>query len=146
MSAGTGFGAGGAAAIQYGPVGARRQDRYEVSRPGTVCRTDPLLVGHGHTAAIAPDGRIVMVIDDPGKVVYLTSDGDVVDSFDAGGCDSTVDGDGNVYLGGCGSPDTVRVYDESHRLIGQGSDVQMRAPVFGASGPALRSVGTGRSW
>jgi hypothetical protein len=77
-----------------------------------------------------------MVIDDTSKVVYVSPDGKVVDSFDAGGCESTVDAAGDVYVGGCVGPDPVIVYDAQHRKIGVGSG-QTQSPVFGPGDEAV---------
>jgi outer membrane protein assembly factor BamB len=96
--------------------------------------TDPRLDGHGHDAEIDAQGRIVLLNDDKGIVVILSSAGKVVDSFNAPGCDVTLDGTGRFYVGGadCGFPLTV--YDASHRLIAQSAASELTDPQFGPNG------------
>ena len=97
--------------------------------------TDAVLTGHGHTATLDSLGRIVLVNDDLGKVVYLDADGSVVDSFDAPGCDAPVDRKGNVYVSGCGTALT-QVFDAEHRLIGS-SMIGIEFLRFGPEGEAV---------
>ena len=91
--------------------------------------TDPLLAGHGHTAAVDAQGRVVMVIDDTSKVVFVSPDGKVVDSFDAGGCSSTVDATGDTYVAGAWTRSRHRLRrtaPEDWRRFGPG-----QSPLFG---------------
>ncbi|MEP6468662.1 MAG: 6-bladed beta-propeller [Chloroflexota bacterium] len=100
--------------------------------------TLPDFTGHGHDANIDPQGRIVIGIDDNGRVIFLDEDGHEVDAFNAGACQVTVDSAGNIYVAdvGCGG-ETVAVFDPSHRLIGrwQGPAMPLAgAPEFGSNG------------
>jgi sugar lactone lactonase YvrE len=96
--------------------------------------TDPTLDGHGHDAKIDSKGRIVVGNDDNGKVVFLDSSGQVLESFDADACDVTSDAADNLFVGGCGS-ERITIYDPSHHLIGSWSDTTLRAtPRFGPNG------------
>jgi outer membrane protein assembly factor BamB len=97
--------------------------------------TDPLLDGHGHTAAFDPGGRIVVSNDDNGQIVYLDPDGKVVDSFAGNGCAATVDTAGNVYVDDCGGGH-VTVFDPAHRPIGT-SSAGIGSPQFGPDGEAV---------
>lgn len=96
--------------------------------------TDPRLDGHGHDADIDAKGRIVVLNDDRATVVILSPAGKVLDSFDAPGCDVTLDGSGRFYVGGsdCGFPLTV--YDASHRLIAETTARDLMDPQFGPNG------------
>jgi sugar lactone lactonase YvrE len=100
--------------------------------------TDPLMNGHGHGATIDPQGRIVLGNDDTGKVVIVSPDGEVVDSFDADACDVTQDRVGNVFVEGCDA-DQLRVYAPDHRLLA-GRHVAMASPRFGP-GDAVAALG-----
>lgn len=96
--------------------------------------SDPVLKGHNHDAQIDSKGRIVVANDDNGKVVFVDSNGAVLESFDAEACNVTSDLARNLYVGGCGS-DRVTVFDESHRRIGSWSDPVLRStPRFGPNG------------
>jgi hypothetical protein len=96
--------------------------------------SDPVLTGHGHDAQIDSKGRIVVGNDDNGKVVFLDSNGTVLESFDAEACNVTSDSARNLYVGGCGS-DRVTVFNESHQPIGSWSDPVLRStPRFGPNG------------
>jgi 6-bladed beta-propeller len=104
---------------------------------------DPDFIGHLHVANIDVHGRLVMVNDDNGRVIYLRMDGHKVDAFGDFGpgsvCDVTVDQQGVTYLTGCG-PGSTRVYDRAHRLIAEwpGSEDPLRIPpVFGPTGDAF---------
>ncbi|MBA2719311.1 MAG: PQQ-binding-like beta-propeller repeat protein [Chloroflexi bacterium] len=104
--------------------------------------TDAVLDGHGHTATLDAQGRIVLVNDDLGKVVYVDADrGTVVDSFDANGCDAAVDSKGNVFVSGCGTAQT-QVFDVDHRLI-SASDRGISMLRFGPDGRAVALDQTG---
>ena len=96
--------------------------------------TNPALVGHGHGVTLDPRGRLVYGNDDNGKVIYLDTNGRFLDAFDAGACDASVDGAGNVYIGGCASAD-IKVFDTAHTLIGTWTGALLRdAPAFGPAG------------
>lgn len=94
---------------------------------------DPDLVGHEHLAMVDPHGRLVMTNDDNGKVLYLNGDGRVVDVFDNGGCDVTVDAVGTTFVNTCDG--TTRVFDRAHDLLGAWSEPPLAfAPRFGPNG------------
>jgi tripartite motif-containing protein 71 len=104
---------------------------------------DPDFVGHLHMASIDVHGRLVMVNDDNGRVIYLSTDGHKVDAFGefspGSVCEVTVDQHGATYLTGC-IPSSTRVYDRVHRLIAEwpGSEDPLRiSPVFGPTGDAF---------
>ena len=103
--------------------------------------TDDALAGHGHTATLDAQGRIVLINDDLGKVVYLSPDGDVVDSFDANGCDAAVNTRGDVFVSGCGTGRT-QVFDAGHRLIAD-SNLGLTLLRFGPDGRAVALDQTG---
>jgi DNA-binding beta-propeller fold protein YncE len=115
------------------------------------------LTGHLHLASVDPHGRLVMVDDDLGRVVYLDRNGHEVDAFTSrgrgfppsqGGCDVTVDVVGNTYVTGCGGgaqcpapvcAGTV-VFDRAHRLIAEWASRRLplrRSPRFGPRGEAF---------
>ena len=83
---------------------------------------DPDLAGHLHVQDIDRHGRLVLVNDDLGRVIYLSEDGHEVDAFGdlgaAGGCEVTVDAQGRTYVTGCIRGDPTRVFDRTHRLVG----------------------------
>ena len=106
--------------------------------------SDQDLLGHFHLATIDAHGRLVMVNDDQGRVLYVDPSGHKVDAFSpnysslTGGnvCEATVDAAGNTYLSGCGESSTEPslVYDRAHRLIAKwpGTKYSLRhSPVFG---------------
>src|SRR5262249_10151227 len=117
--------------LAVGPTG----DVYVLDdqRPGVVTRFSPSgkivwqggggaspqrdLTGHLHPAGLDGHGRLVMVNDDLGRVVYLDRNGHEVDAFATPGCDVTVDAAGNTYVTGC-ARGTV-VFDPAHRRIGE---------------------------
>ena len=103
--------------------------------------TDKELEGHLHGANLDPNGRIVVSVDDTGRVVYLDRDGKVVDVFDAAACEVTVDPSGNTFVAdaACGGGQ-VKVFDPSHGLIGSwsGEDMSLAAaPEFGPADEIL---------
>ena len=95
--------------------------------------TNPALTGHSHGVTLDPQGRLVFGNDDNGKVIYLDTNGTFLDAFDAGACDISVDSAGNVYVGGCASPD-IKVFDPRHTLIGTWAGALRDAPAFGPRG------------
>jgi DNA-binding beta-propeller fold protein YncE len=108
---------------------------------------DPDLVGHHHFTVIDAHGRLVIVNDDLGRVVYVDASGHKVDAFSPSTsgsptgnvCEATVDVAGDTYVSGCGPQPTgpTRVYDRAHQLIAKwpGSpDSLLRSPVFGPHG------------
>jgi hypothetical protein len=110
---------------------------------GGSASSDQDLLGHQHLASIDAHGRLVMVNDDQGRVLYVDPSGHKVDAFSPsvspGGhvCEATVDAAGNTYVAGCGPTPPARVYDRSHRLVAEwpGSKYSLQAsPVFGPNG------------
>ena len=104
---------------------------------------DPDLLGHLHMASIDVHGRLVLVNDDIGRVLYLDMDGHKVDAFGdfgyASACSATVDQHGVTYVTGCARGST-RVYDRAHRLIAEWpalTDPLVMSPIFGPSGDAF---------
>jgi NHL repeat len=108
---------------------------------------DPDLVGHFHFTSFDTHGRLVIVNDDLGRVVYVDASGHKVDAFSPSTsgsptgnvCEATVDAAGDTYVSGCGPDPTgpTRVYDRAHRLIAKwpGSTYSLlRSPVFGPHG------------
>jgi DNA-binding beta-propeller fold protein YncE len=92
-------------------------------------------------------GRLVIVNDGQGKVLYLDSTGHVADAFspdtaefsDGNMCEITTDLAGNTYVSGCGASPTgpTMVYDREHRLIARWPGTPyslLRSPVFGPDG------------
>lgn len=109
-------------------------------RIGGSASSDPDLLGHQHLASIDAHGRLVMVNDDQGRVLYVDPSGRKVDAFSPsvspGGhvCEATVDAAGNTYVAGCGPNPPARVYDRSHRLVAEwpGSKYSLlTSPIFG---------------
>lgn len=93
--------------------------------------TDPVLAGHGHSATIDDQGRIVEMVDDNGKVVYLDADGKVLDSFDGGdACNVTIDHAGHLFVTNCLYED-IKVFDASHTQIALSVGRGIGAPKFG---------------
>ena len=90
---------------------------------------NPDLVGHLHVSSSSVDahGRIVVVNDDRGRVVYLDSHGNEVDAFGEasdfidGACDASIDPAGYVFVNSCQepleSPHYTAVFDRSHHLV-----------------------------
>ena len=92
-------------------------------------RTDPRLNGHAHDADIDPDGRIVAIVDDLGKVVIIDQDGTIHTDYDASGCDVTIDPVGRHYVTNCFGG--IDVYGLDHRLIARRTGQDIAAPQFG---------------
>ena len=105
--------------------------------------TDPRLDGHGHDADVDAEGRIVVLNDDRATVVILSPAGKVVDSFDAPGCDVTLDGSGRFYVGGAGCGFPVTVYDAAHHLIAQSAGRELMDPQFGPNGEVFALAQSG---
>jgi len=116
-------------------------------RIGGSASSDPDLLGHQHLASIDAHGRLVVVNDDQGRVLYVDPGGHKVDAFSpdsssfTGGhlCEVTVDAAGDTYVSGCGPGPTepTLVYDRAHRLIAKWSGstyTLLRSPVFGPNG------------
>jgi DNA-binding beta-propeller fold protein YncE len=112
-------------------------------RIGGSASSDQDLLGHQHLASIDAHGRLVMVNDDQGRVLYVDPSGHKVDAFSPsvppGGhvCEVTVDAAGDTYVSGCGPNPPARVYDRSHRLVAEwpGSKYTLlTSPVFGPDG------------
>lgn len=112
-------------------------------RIGGSASSDPDLAGHQHLASIDAHGRLVMVNDDQGRVLYVDPSGRKVDAFSPsvspGGhvCEATVDAAGNTYVAGCGPNPPARVYDRAHRLVAEwpGSKYSLlTSPMFGPNG------------
>jgi outer membrane protein assembly factor BamB len=99
---------------------------------------DAVLAGHNHGATLDTLGRLVLVNDDHGSVMYVNADGRVVESFNGRGCDVAVDRNGNVVVSDCGNGPT-QVFDAGHRLIGS-SDISLKLLRFG---PGEQVVGIG---
>jgi hypothetical protein len=132
----------------------QRQTLAKFSPAGTViwqiggsASSDPDLLGHQHLASIDAHGRLVVVNDDQGRVLYVDPGGHKVDAFSpdsssfTGGhvCEVTVDAAGDTYVSGCGPGPTepTLVYDRAHRLVAKwpGSTYNLlRSPVFGPDG------------
>jgi hypothetical protein len=131
---------------------------------GGASSSDPDLAGHLHLASIDSHGRLVMMNDDQGRVIYVDRDGHKLDAFDGGGavfpaghggCEVTVDTAGNTYVTGCGRgggcvslvcAGTV-VFDRTHRPIAEFARAQTplsTSPRFGPDGEvfALGSDGS----
>jgi streptogramin lyase len=131
---------------------------------GEASSSDSDLAAHLHLVSLDAHGRLVMVSDDTGRVIYVDHDGHKVDSFavPAGlfppatnGCDVTVDASGNTYVTGCGRGGSCTaaicagtlVFDRAHHLIAEfaSRDVPLyTSPRFGPNGEAF-ALGQGRS-
>ena len=119
------------------------------------------LTGHLHLSSIDSHGRLVLLDDDLGRVIYLDRNGHEVDAFTSrskgfppsqGGCEVTVDGVGNAYVTGCGRgpqcpapvcAGTV-VFDRAHHLIAEWASRRLplrRSPQFGPRGEVF-TLGT----
>jgi hypothetical protein len=117
--------------------------------------SNPHLVGHEHVSQIDSAGRLVVVNDDAGLVVFLDPSGLEADSFGGGAsgshgsgrfpaaglfpdgaCDATLDSQGFVYVTSCQDPSaaghTTEVFDASQRLVWLWPDNPLsRSPRFG---------------
>lgn len=112
------------------------------------------LTEHHHFDGFDSHGRLVMVGDQNGVIMYIDGDGHEVDSFNAssgafpnGPCEVTVDALGNTYVTGC-SPGPTLVFDRTHRLVAKwpGSpDPLLRSPSVAPNGEvfALRADQSG---
>lgn len=102
---------------------------------------EPDLIGHLRLNAIDAHGRLVVVNDDNGRLVYLDRDGREVEAFKSGGCDATVDSFGFIYADDCGVG-TVAVFDRTHQLVARwpATHDPLRTPQVR---PVLRSVHAG---
>ncbi len=109
--------------------------------------SDRDLTGHFHFTSFDAHGRLVIVNDDQGRVLYVDPSGHKVDAFSPDSaafpfgivCHATVDAAGNTYVAGCGPNPTAPtlVYDRAHRLIAKGPGSKyslLRSPVFGPHG------------
>jgi outer membrane protein assembly factor BamB len=103
--------------------------------------TDPRLDGHAHDADIDPDGRIVVLVDELGRVVIIDPDGTVRADYDAPGCDVTIDATGRHYVTGCGGG--VDVYGLDHGLVARRSGHDIGAPQFGPDGEVVALASDG---
>jgi hypothetical protein len=143
-----------------------------VWRIGGVASSDPDLADHLHLVSLDTHGRLVMVSDDTGHVIYVDRDGHKVDSFaipaglfpsvgpgGTNGCDVTVDAAGNTYVTGCGRARRghgmctavmcagTLVFDRAHHLIAKFANASVplyTSPRFGPSGEAF-ALGQDRS-
>jgi hypothetical protein len=105
---------------------------------------------------------LVAADDDSGRVVYVSPQGEELDSFGTGAsgdhqntlghpqaedfpegaCDTTVDSRDYVFVGGCAptkaNGNLIQVYDPAHRLVGAWPHSPLRtAPRFGPDGLAV---------
>jgi len=123
---------------------------------GGSASSDQDLLGPQHLASIDAHGRLVMVNDDQGRVLYVDPNGHKVDAFspdfsfffEGNMCEVTVDAAGNTYVSGCGPkpPAPTLVYNRAHRLIAKwpGSTYKLlRSPVFGPHGVVFALVTDG---
>jgi DNA-binding beta-propeller fold protein YncE len=108
---------------------------------GGATSPDPDMRGHLHLTSIDRHGRLVMVNDDLGRVVYLDENGHKVDAFDVrkASCDISIDAFGTTFVTGCelGRFQYAEVFDRTHTLVGQwvgGDEALAIAPVFGPNG------------
>jgi len=113
---------------------------------GGSASSDQDLVGHQNPTSIDAHGRLVVVNDDQGRVLYVSPSGHKVDAFSPdsssfGGhmCEVTVDTAGDTYVSGCGPGSTqpTLVYDRAHRLIARWPGTKytlLTSPVFGPNG------------
>lgn len=114
---------------------------------GGSASSDQDLLGHQHLASIDAHGRLVMVNDDQGRVLYVDPSGHKVDAFspdssfffEGNMCEVTVDAAGNTYVSACGPepPAPTLVYNRAHRLIAKWPGSKYRlltSPVFGPNG------------
>jgi hypothetical protein len=100
---------------------------------GGMAAEDPNLLGHEHLAVVDPHGLLIMTNDDNGKVLYVDGDGHVVARYDGGGCDVTVDAQGDTYVNDCDGG--TRVFDRSHQLVAASPEGTLAfSPRFGPNG------------
>lgn len=127
------FDDGGQTLVKYSPTG---DVVWTLPLDGS---RDPRVVGHGHTPTIDPQGRIVFSLDDTGRVVYVSPEGEPVDTFDAQACEARVDLAGNVVVAdlACAGIGHLRVFDPEHHEIGASDRIVVFAPVFGPDGQAV---------
>jgi hypothetical protein len=107
------------------------------------------LAGHHEFGSLDAHGRLVVMANADGRVIYLDGGGHEVDAFgvqDAlrDGCDVTVDEWGDTYVTGCTAKATA-VFDRRHRLVADWPGTRDRllwSPRFGPDGEvfALRHV------
>jgi len=94
-----------------------------------------------HGLDVDVHGRLVLVNDQLGRIVYLSQDGHEVDAFgDLGpdqACEVTVDQQGRTYVTGCGPDKPTRIFDREHRLVGAWSSEPLFIP------PCISTDGTG---
>jgi hypothetical protein len=115
-------------------------------RIGGSASSDPDLLGHQNPTSIDVHGRLVVVNDDQGRVLYVNLSGRKVDAFSPdsssfGGhmCEVTVDTAGDTYVSGCnpGFTQPTLVYDRAHRLVARWPGTKytlLRSPAFGPNG------------
>jgi streptogramin lyase len=125
--------------------------------------SDPDLTSYHHMESIDSHGRLVMVSDDTGHVIYVDAGGHKIDSFNANGgtfppgtnpCAVSVDPAGDTYVTRCGggscptaSCANALVFDRTHRLIAEYPSARFplwSPPVFGPNGEAF-ALGQDRS-
>ena len=94
---------------------------------------DPRLDGHLHDADSDAQGRVVAHEHDLGKVVFVSPAGDVVDSFDARGCDATMYAFGRFYVS-IRLRVPVSVFDAHTSRVAQTKAIDLIAPQFGPIG------------
>lgn len=103
------------------------------------------LAGHHHFFEVDGHGRLVAISDNTGDVMYIDSNGRIVDSFNTtnrvfqndyaagSACEVSTDAVGNTYVTACGAGPTL-VYNAAHQLVGEYNgphDHLLRSPVFG---------------
>lgn len=105
------------------------------------------LAGHEHPGSIDRHGRVVMVNDDKGRVLYVDRNGHKVDAFGGsadfpgGACSVTVDAQGYTYVTSCGQwSAATEVFDRTHTRVGgwRGPDAPLAiSPRFTPNGDAF---------
>jgi sugar lactone lactonase YvrE len=108
-------------------------------RIGGAPSDEPYLIGHFHIATVDPHGRLVALNDDVERTLYIDSRGQIVDDFESGGCDVTVDLAGNTFVNDCQEPllrgHSTWVFDRNHDLVGEWDQSGFGyAPRFGPHG------------